>query len=97
MKKYLVTLQKDFEGDNEKIVTSFHEIFESENIKTSIHEVEAIEVAESQHIELVWDKEQQRVIAKAVDNPKTREEELSERIEAQAKAIETLIELVGES
>ena len=96
MRKFIVTLQTDFEGDNGKMVTSFSEIFESENIKTSIHEVEYVDLNENQHIELIWDKEKKEVIAKAVDNPKTREEELSERIEAQAKAIETLIELVGE-
>lgn len=95
MKKYIVQLQNDLEHQGEKKVVRAEEVFDSENFQTSIVEVEEIELKENEHLELVFDSKENKVIAKAVQNEKTEIEKLHERLDATMTVVDEIMENIG--
>lgn len=94
--KLIVQLQNDLQDNQNKIITRSEVIYDSENFKTSIVEVEDVEVTEGKQRAFVWDKDTQKVKAILEDIPKTEYEVMLARVEAQAKAFEEFVEMGAE-
>lgn len=94
-KKYLVQLQNDFENKGNKIITRHEEIFDSENFKSEILEIEDIEINEDEYKELVFNKDSGKVEFVAKKIQKTDIQIAQEKLEATMKAVEDLIDMLG--
>lgn len=96
-KRYIVQLQSDLENQNEKIITRFEEIYDSENFQTSIVEIEDIEVKEDEYKKAIYDTKDKVVKFITVKQEKTDNEKLNEEITLLKKSIMDLTEMLMES
>ena len=96
--KILLTTQYNPENKSTTLL-QFHALSqETENIKHSIVEIEELQPKQGYTITIDWDDEKKTVIQKYVEIPKTKEEELEdklkairEQVEQSNKAIEDLL------
>ncbi|MDO5096491.1 MAG: hypothetical protein Q4D65_08010 [Peptostreptococcaceae bacterium] len=93
--RVIITLQKDKSDEDNKLITYVQILQDTDSFKTNIYELEDVEVKKNETLEFYFDKKSQSPKVRVVPIPKTHEQELEERIEAQAKAIEELMEMLG--
>lgn len=96
--KILITTQYNPEDKTTKLLQYQNLPQETENIKHFIVEIEELQPKQGFMITMDWDNEQKTLVQKYVEIPKTKEEELEdklkaiwEQVEQSNKAIEDLL------
>ena len=78
--KVLITTQYNPEDKTTKLLQYQNLLQETENIKHSIVEIEELQPKQGFMITMDWDNEKKTVIQKYVEIPKTKEEELEDKL-----------------